>query len=252
MREHWLNNIIDTCGHLPQIISHRDEIQATHVRLNHISSEGSHKRTVATSDHADNCLRGEMYALGLAKKINYGDKHALSYWRHGEVCTCSTNTDEMFEAVNSVDAVSSVSPDESPVKVYDTACGACSADNEEETETIPPSEYLHPSDVDKLLAVLDKSLSIARDSLLALARNPDPELRLLAAQNTNCPLDALWLLASDQSTEVRCSVAMNHTTSAAILQKLSEDMDPTVALYAKRIRRSRLRDDYFEWSDCDW
>lgn len=252
MSEHWLNNIIDTCGHLPQIISHRDEIQATHERLSHISSESSHKREVATSDHADNCLRGEMYALGLAKKPTYGDKHALSYWRHGEVCTCSANTEEMFDAVNSVDAVSSVTPVECSAKVYDTACGACSADSDEETESIPPSEFLHPSDVDKLLAVLDKSLSIARDSLLALARNSDPELRLLAAQNPNCPLDALWIMASDRSTEVRCSVAMNHTTSAAILQKLSEDADPSVALYAKRMRQSRLRDNYFEWSECEW
>ncbi len=53
-------------------------------------------------------------------------------------------------------------------------------------------------------------------------------------ENQNTPVDSLWLLARDESMDIRYLLAESHHIAFEILDQLSEDHNPYVAQRAKR------------------
>lgn len=65
-----------------------------------------------------------------------------------------------------------------------------------------------------------------------LAFHANPLVREAVADNTNTPLDTLWMLAEDESVEVRYAMAENHNMAFPILAALQEDENPYVSCRA--------------------
>lgn len=64
--------------------------------------------------------------------------------------------------------------------------------------------------------------------LVALAADPEAEVRALVAENTWAPPEVLTELASDRSVPVRAAVAANPRTPRSVREELSVDAEARV------------------------
>ena len=93
----------------------------------------------------------------------------------------------------------------------------------------------------RLFGAIESSLAFVRSSLLDLARSKDESVRMIVAQDYNCPEEALWWLSEDDSVAVRREVAANPASPVIILERLMADEDETVAAMAEQERKRLLR-----------
>jgi hypothetical protein len=75
--------------------------------------------------------------------------------------------------------------------------------------------------------------SLTPSLLEQLAGHHSPYVREAVADNGNTPEDTLWLLARDECVEVRYAMAENHNLLRSILEALSSDENPYVAMRAQ-------------------
>ena len=82
----------------------------------------------------------------------------------------------------------------------------------------------------------------ADDPLFNLANNIDAEVRRSVAANEHLSVGAMWALVDDENFDVRLNLIQNPSASIAMLEHLSQDLDPRVC----RNARARLRSMYEE------
>lgn len=93
----------------------------------------------------------------------------------------------------------------------------------------------------RLLSAIETKMTYVRSALKELANSMDEEIRIVVAQDFNCPEETLRMLAQDVSEEVRLEVAANPTASLEVLHILANDIIPSIASTARRARLRHLR-----------
>jgi hypothetical protein len=68
-------------------------------------------------------------------------------------------------------------------------------------------------------------------------------VRKSIAENENTPIEAMWILLEDESSQVRVKLAQNAKCAVPILESLCNDKDPLVATKAAITMRKM-------WSDA--
>lgn len=93
----------------------------------------------------------------------------------------------------------------------------------------------------RLLSAIETKMAYVRSALKELANSMDEDIRIVVAQDVNCPEETLRMLAKDVSEEVRLEVAANPTCSLEVLHILANDIIPSIASTARRARLRHLR-----------
>ena len=80
-------------------------------------------------------------------------------------------------------------------------------------------------------------MSGAQEILYNMTRDPDVSVRESIAENDNTPIEAMWILLEDESSDVRVKLAQNPKCAIPILEALCNDKDALVATKAAKTMR---------------
>jgi hypothetical protein len=80
-------------------------------------------------------------------------------------------------------------------------------------------------------------MSGAQEILYNMTRDPDVSVRESIAENENTPIEAMWILLEDESSDVRVKLAQNPKCAIPILEALCNDNDALVSTKAAKTMR---------------
>lgn len=108
--------------------------------------------------------------------------------------------------------------------------------------------------VPRLLERIAENPRASKDTLDALARHENSDVRAAVAEHLNATEETLWLLATDECPDVRYRLAESYTVPSVILDALTEDSNPYVSYRAQttlRRREAKVSDSSTEWPSIE-